>query len=393
MANRIGNELDNLLTGTINNDLIDGFGGNDTLDGAGSTFDNNEIEILKGGFGADLFILGDSVDAYYLNPFGFGEDSFAIIEDFFASEGDRIQLFGNINDYTLENTFQGGVDILYKGDLIGNVANTTDVFLDRDFVFLAPPLSSKTDFNKDGKTDVLWRNNQAADTRTWFLDGVTNPSRVDLIGQEILPPVGADWEVLGVSDLNQDFNTDIVWRNRINGDVRVWLMDGTLQIGGAQLPFVGIDWEIAGFTDFDNNQSNDILWRNTQSGRNLIWLMDGTNPTNFAELPSVGLDWVIVGVGDFDNQGSDDILWHNKVTAETRLWSMNGTNITASRQLFNVGIEWEGLGVADFNNDSNNDIAWRNTLTGETVIYFMNGFDYQGQTSLGNIGADWQMFV
>ncbi len=370
---------DNLL-GTIGNDIIDGLG---------TIFDNNEIDFLTGELGADTFVLGNSNGAYYLNSFGFEANSYATITDFFATEGDKIQVFGNKNDYELIN-FQGGVDILYKGDLIGNVQNTTDVFLDRDFVFLAP---GKTDFNKDGKTDVLWRNNQAADARMWFLDGVTNPPRVDLIGQEILPPVGADWEVLGVSDLNQDFNTDIVWRNRINGDVGVWLMDGTLQIGGAQLPFVGIDWEIAGFTDFDNNQSNDILWRNTQSGRNLIWLMDGTNPTNFAELPSVGLDWVIVGVGDFDNQGSDDILWHNKVTAETRLWSMNGTNITASRQLFNVGIEWEGLGVADFNNDSNNDIAWRNTLTGETVIYFMNGFDYQAQTSLGNISADWQMFV
>jgi len=134
-----GDRFNNSLVGGIDNDTINGFDGNDTLDGAGSTFNNNEIDVLNGGFGADLFILGDSVDAYYRDDSFLGESSYARIVDFFPiEEGDRIEVFGNRSDYKLENNFQGGVDIIYNGDLIGVVEGTTNVSLDRDFIFVTP---------------------------------------------------------------------------------------------------------------------------------------------------------------------------------------------------------------------------------------------------------------
>jgi len=68
--------------------------------------------------------------------------SFAIITDFNALEGDKIQLFGSINDYSFEFV-AGGVDILYSRrdiiptvDIIGRIENTTDFVPTVDVVFV-----------------------------------------------------------------------------------------------------------------------------------------------------------------------------------------------------------------------------------------------------------------
>jgi serralysin len=109
--NIIGNEADNRLEGRESVDFLDGGAGNDYL--IGGTLDDTLVggegddtliggdpvvrdpevsgffdqDLLTGGVGADVFILGDSEGDFY--AFG-GDLDFATIEDF--SAGDRIQL-------------------------------------------------------------------------------------------------------------------------------------------------------------------------------------------------------------------------------------------------------------------------------------------------------------
>ena len=128
MSTIFGTPASELLIGTIISDYIFALGGNDTLDGFGITFNNNELDEYTGGTGADVFVLGNATGAYYLNPLGLTERSYATITDFSAAEGDKIQVFGTATDYTFE-IFQGGIDIIYRGDVIANVQNTTDVHL------------------------------------------------------------------------------------------------------------------------------------------------------------------------------------------------------------------------------------------------------------------------
>ena len=84
---------------------------------------------MSGGDGADTFVLGDASDVFYQ------EAGFATIIDFEFSEGDKIQVFGNIDDYSLSE-FYDGTDIYYQDDLIGYVENTTDIILEEDFLFV-----------------------------------------------------------------------------------------------------------------------------------------------------------------------------------------------------------------------------------------------------------------
>ncbi|PSB15336.1 hypothetical protein C7B76_14005, partial [filamentous cyanobacterium CCP2] len=112
------------LIGGAGNDYLDGYGG------------GVEYDVLTGGLGADTFALGNRSRAYYRGQ------GYARITDFNPFQGDKIQVFGSISDYSLNKSanFVGGrtpdTRIYYRGDLIGVAQDTTNVFLTRDFAFV-----------------------------------------------------------------------------------------------------------------------------------------------------------------------------------------------------------------------------------------------------------------
>jgi Ca2+-binding RTX toxin-like protein len=143
------------------NDYLDGGSGDDMLQGGSGSDDLNggtdndiligvydftapqnsiqpqynagqyEYDTLTGGDGADTFVLGNSVEAFYNND---GFSGYAEITDFNWAEGDKFQVFGSLDDYTTSE-FGGGIDIYYQNDLIAWVSNTTDVIPSEDFIF------------------------------------------------------------------------------------------------------------------------------------------------------------------------------------------------------------------------------------------------------------------
>jgi len=132
----LGNSDNNFLLGYTGNDsLVGGAGidilageaGDDVLNGYGQT--NYEYDYLSGGVGADVFVLGDVSNVFYQ------EAGYATIIDFKSVEEDKLQVFGSVNDYSLSE-YDGGTDIYYQDDLIGYIANTTDLTLENDFSFV-----------------------------------------------------------------------------------------------------------------------------------------------------------------------------------------------------------------------------------------------------------------
>jgi Ca2+-binding RTX toxin-like protein len=91
---------DDTLLGGSGSDRLMGEAGNDTLNGFGG---DATQDFLNGGSGADRFMLGTSSQVFYQ---GLG---FAVIEDFSASQGDRLQLKGVAGDYVFktENRYVG----------------------------------------------------------------------------------------------------------------------------------------------------------------------------------------------------------------------------------------------------------------------------------------------
>jgi subtilisin family serine protease len=118
--------------------------------------------------------------------------------------------------------------------------------------------STATDFNNDGKTDILWyrRGYLAA----WLMDGVnlvysleTKPSQAS----------STTWKPVANADFNNDGKTDILWRNSA-GFLTLWFMDGTNLIRSVNLnpsQFSDPSWKIIGTGDFNRDGKVDILWR------------------------------------------------------------------------------------------------------------------------------------
>ncbi len=242
-----------------------------------------------------------------------------------------------------------------------------------------PKPAARGDFNRDGNSDIFWRNKANGINVIWYMngDGSNYTSYIN-------PPAVAnlDWDIKGVADFNKDGNPDILWRNKANGINVLWYMnhDGSNYISYSNPPAVtDLNWEIKGVADFNKDGNSDILWRNKVNGINVLWYMnsDGSNYTSYANPPSVAnLDWDIKGVADFNKDGNPDILWRNKANGINVIWYMNsdGSNyISYSNPPAVTDLNWEIKGVADFNKDGNPDITWRNQANGINVIWNMNG--------------------
>jgi len=126
-----GGAGNDVLYGGDDIDELNGGAGNDYLNGysIGTGF---KFDTLVGGTGADTFVLGEDF-VYYLEE----GDQFALIVDFSRAEGDKLQVFGSISDYSLEDGYAPGMtSVNYQGELIAAVENVTDLNFQLDFNFV-----------------------------------------------------------------------------------------------------------------------------------------------------------------------------------------------------------------------------------------------------------------
>ncbi|MDV3351237.1 family 16 glycosylhydrolase [Leptothoe sp. LEGE 181152] len=148
-----GNFGHDYLQGGLGNDQLFGDKGRDSLIGVDINASTrtalvgiNEIDILTGGEGADIFYLGDTTSAFYDDGdnLSLGEYDYALISDFNYKQNDLIQLHGSLDDYLLEATaedLEQGIGIYLKtagqNELIGIVENVTDLNLSNQFFKIA----------------------------------------------------------------------------------------------------------------------------------------------------------------------------------------------------------------------------------------------------------------
>jgi len=73
-----------------------------------------------------------------------------------------------------------------------------------------------------------------------------------------------------VSDFDGDGKADILWRNTVTGNTVVWLMDGAARLAEGSIGWVPTDWTIAGTGDFNGDGKADVLWRNSGTGMAVV---------------------------------------------------------------------------------------------------------------------------
>jgi hypothetical protein len=198
------------------------------------------------------------------------------------------------------------------------------------------------DFNGDGRDDILWRNDNGQ-LGQWL--GTSTGGFADN-GANAFYGVPTDWTVAAVGDFNGDGRSDILWRND-NGLVTEWLgtQSGAFVANNAHV-WAQVDnaWQVVGTGDFNGDGRADILWRNT-SGDLTNWLGQSTggfiaNDANSRSM--VDNSWNVAAIGDANGDGRDDIIWRNDSGAFTDWLGQpnGGFAVNDANAAQNVPISW-----------------------------------------------------
>jgi FG-GAP-like repeat len=95
------------------------------------------------------------------------------------------------------------------------------------------------------------------------------------------------------SDFNGDGKADILWQNTSTGQRIITLMNRTVIQSVVNLGTVATSWSIAGSSDFNGDRKADILWQNTSTGQRIITLMNGTVIQSVVNLGTLPTSWSI----------------------------------------------------------------------------------------------------
>lgn len=152
------------------------------------------------------------------------------------------------------------------------------------------------DFNADGKADLFWRNQANGQNYVQFMSGTS------VLGDSGYTSAVPDltYEVVAIGDFNRDGRSDVYWRNKVSGECYIWTMNGTV---AANIAYVYTEtdqsWKIVSSGDYNGDGRADIFWRNSSNGQNYIHLMNGTTI-----LPGSGwapavpdTNWKVIGNG------------------------------------------------------------------------------------------------
>jgi hypothetical protein len=249
---------------------------------------------------------------------------------------------------------------------------------------------SRSDFNADGWFDLLWQHRSNGQLAAWHLNGTA------VVSARSFDPAAVDpgWNLSGSGDFNRDGKPDLIWHNEQTGEVGYWLMDGVFNYFSGGVPVLAdARWRIASVRDLNGDGSPDIWWHNQVTGEMLVWYFDGTTLIG-SGVPTPGpiadTNWKLRGTADFTGDGQPDALWHNEATGELRLWTLDGINLVSWKNLTPAFVwpNWKIAAVGDANMDSWPDIVWQNDATGELVLWTMVGADLVSDDDLSIPTAD-----
>jgi hypothetical protein len=171
----------------------------------------------------------------------------------------------------------GHDDILWRNDngtIVDWLGQANGAFADNAVNSLNTPgaswqVAGTGDFNGDGAADILWRNDNGV-LVDWL--GQANGGFADNAASFLAAP-GAAWHVAATGDFNGDGLSDILWRND-NGVLVDWLGQSNGSFADNASHFIanpGTAWSVASVGDFNGDGIDDILWRHS-SGVITDWL-------------------------------------------------------------------------------------------------------------------------
>jgi alpha-tubulin suppressor-like RCC1 family protein len=228
------------------------------------------------------------------------------------------------------------------------------------------------DQNGDGRANILWRHAPSGMLYLWNLIWLNN---IPFLFESYAGTVDPGYDIVGTGDYNGDGKSDILWRHLTNGELWVWLMNGTTTLSSTFVTTVDPGYAVVASGDVNGDGKADIVWRHKTKGEVWVWLMNGATPTSTTYVTTIGdLGYQIVGVADYNMDGREDILWRHNTRGEVWLWPMNGTKVWSQSYVGTVpDTGYRIVGSGDYSGDGRIDILWHHATRGEVWVWPMNG--------------------
>lgn len=240
-----------------------------------------------------------------------------------------------------------------------------------------PTFRRRYDLNRDYSADLVLRNRSSNDVQVWLTRSWGKILKKVTVTQETV--LNQDWQIVGINDIDGDTRSDLVWRNNVTGENRIWLMDAEAIHDTKNLEsWVDSNWQIVAVADFDGDGKAELLWHNHSTRASQIWALDASQQVSKkVDLPvSPSPNAVIVGA-DFTRSGKTaDIIWYNAVTGAVSVWTMEADAVKDMGVIGAIAdLAWhiEGIGNLDGDNNDIAELVWRNTGTGAQRVWRLNG--------------------
>jgi len=284
----------------------------------------------------------------------------------------------------------------------------------------------RSDFNRDGKSDIVLQNTKTGDVAVWLMNDGT------VVERKVVATPGADWHVVATADLDHDGTSEIIVQNSATRAIAAWKMNGTTRVSDTTIATPAmVGWRVVGTRDVTADGNDDILLQNT-SGALAVWEMNGTKLTagrplgdstacglaagNFggnaflvydaaaekalrrrglAEKATTALDSgdiEQIAVGDFDGDGDDDVVEQLAGgTAKVLLFAAGGAKIDNTATLKLPGTAATIAGIGDYDGNGRADILTYSANDGVTA-WQLDGTTLSKRWNLAT-EANWKPFA
>ncbi len=228
----------------------------------------------------------------------------------------------------------GHSDLLLQNASIGQIISwfmNGSTFLGGAYFSLNPPtdytLVGAGDFGGAGRgiPTLVFQSQTTNQIIYWYTGGINAATITG--GDYANVQVPAGWKVVGISDFNGDGKSDLVVQNQTTYQIAIYFMSGAYYQGGVLLPYnPPVGWKVVGVGDFNGDGFPDIAFQIQSTGQIALWYMNGTTYFNGLVMPSVPpVGWKVVAVGDYNGDGIADLVFQSPTSNQGMLWYLTPT--------------------------------------------------------------------